>query len=429
MFGGYFYNARIRKAVAVFGSLFNDIQVMRQNSSGNVISQQKVPLSYAPKRDFLARLDEMQSGELAERQVAVKLPRMSFEILGMNYDASRQIPKMNSCPTYPESVDGTGKKLFAPVPYNIQFSLNIYAKSQDDALQIVEQILPYFTPNYTMTIKPIDDLDLKEDTPITFQGISFSDDYEAALEARRSIIYTLDFEMKITLYKDTTSNIKIVEKACIQFASLDGSELFSKVCTDSAYSIEDSMLVGTNAEDNVITKSITIKNVPSDATSITASVPDKGTATATLSKLTTNANGIVTATGSWEYTPNTDYFGVDSFNVELNGGFGKKIFPVGITVTPVSDTITDFVTTAQDTPVTFTVGTNDSFSSTALTFNIASGGEPSNGTIVILNAATGEFRYTPNNGFTGSDTATYRVTPDLFPSGSETGTINITVTL
>jgi len=429
MFGGYFYNARIRKAVAVFGSLFNDIQVMRQNSSGNVISQQKVPLSYAPKRDFLARLDEMQSGELAERQVAVKLPRMSFEILGMNYDAGRQIPKMNSCPVYPDTSDGTGKRLYAPVPYNVQFALNIYAKSQDDALQIVEQILPYFTPNYTLTIKPIDDLDLKEDTPITFQGISFSDDYEAALEARRSIIYTLDFEMRITLYKDTTSNVKIIDKACIQFAELDGSEIFSKVCTDSAYSIEDAMLVGTTDEDNVLSKNITIKNIPAGATSITTSVPDKGTATGVLSKLTTNADGVVTATGSWEYTPNTDYFGVDSFNVELNGDFGKKIFPVGITVAPISDTITDFVTTAQDTPATFTVGSNDTFSSTALTFNIASGGEPSYGTIEILNGSTGEFRYTPDAGYTGSDTVTYRVTPDDFPSGSETGTINITITL
>ena len=429
MFGGYFYNARIRKAVAVFGSLFNDIQVMRQNSSGNVISQQKVPLSYAPKRDFLARLDEMQSGELAERQVAVKLPRMSFEIVGMNYDASRQIPKMNSCATYPETSDGTGQRLYAPVPYNLQFALNIYAKSQDDALQIVEQILPSFTPNYTLTIKPIDDLDLKEDTPITFQGISFSDDYEAALEARRSIIYTLDFEMKITLYRDAASNVKIIDKACIQFADLSGSEIFSKVCTDSAYSIEDGMLVGTTDEDNVLSKNITIKNIPKGATSITTSEPDKGTATATLSKLTTNADGVVTATGSWEYTPDTDYFGVDSFNVELNGDFGKKIFPVGITVAPVSDTITDFITTAQDTPVTFTVGSNDTFSSTDLTFNIASGGEPLYGAIEILNAATGEFRYTPDVGYTGSDVVTYRVTPDDFPSGSETGTINITITL
>ena len=97
MFGPHFYNQRIRKAVAVFGALFNDIHIIRKNSSGNILSQTKVPLSYGPRRDFLARIDQMNTAGTDERQVAIKLPRMSFEIVAMMYDASRQLPKMNYC--------------------------------------------------------------------------------------------------------------------------------------------------------------------------------------------------------------------------------------------------------------------------------------------------------------------------------------------
>lgn len=225
MFGSHFYNQRIRKAVAVFGSLFNDINIIRKNSSGNVISQTKVPLSYGPRRDFLARIDQANSSE-NERQVAIKLPRMSFEIVAMMYDPVRQLPKLNACPKTAD--DATSKKkLYVPVPYNISFQLNIYAKSQDDALQVVEQILPYFTPQYTLTVNPLEDYsDVKEDTPITLLGVTFSDDYEAALEARRTIIYTLDFDMKINLYKDTSVEASVITSYDIDTMKLDGSALF-----------------------------------------------------------------------------------------------------------------------------------------------------------------------------------------------------------
>ena len=195
---------------------------MRKNSSGEVISQVKVPLSYAPKRDFIERIAQMNTGEDQERQIAIKLPRMSFEIVGMNYDAPRQLPKMNNCKVVPTSYDGTGKRIYTPVPYVVQFQLNAYAKSQDDALQIVEQILPYYTPQYTVTVNPLDDYDVKEDTPITLTGITFSDDYDGPLEARRTIIYTLDFEMKINLYKGVDSPSKVIGRAdvdLIQFGT------------------------------------------------------------------------------------------------------------------------------------------------------------------------------------------------------------------
>jgi hypothetical protein len=204
MFGTYFYHQRVRKAVAVFGSLFNNIYVLRKNSSGEVISQAKVPLSYAPKRNFIERIEQMNKGEDAERQIAIKLPRMSFEIVSMEYDLSRQLPKINSRPkqlTNGSSSVSDRTRLYTSVPYNINFQLNAYAKSQDDALQIVEQIIPFFNPQYTVSVKPLEDLtDIKDDVPIVLQGLNFQDDYEGPLEARRTIIYTMDFSMKISFY-------------------------------------------------------------------------------------------------------------------------------------------------------------------------------------------------------------------------------------
>lgn len=228
MFGGYFYNQRIRKAVAVFGALFNDINVLRKNSSGAVISQVKVPLSYSPKRDFIARLDAMNNGEEGERQIAIKLPRMSFEIVGVVYDSTRQLPKMNNCKVTVDT--GNAKKVYTPVPYILNFQLNVYATSQDDALQIVEQILPYFAPTYTVTVKPLDDYnDILEDTPVTLQGVTFTDDYEAPLEQRRTIIYTLDFDMKVSLYKDIDAGSSVINAADVEIKDLDGLPLFTTI--------------------------------------------------------------------------------------------------------------------------------------------------------------------------------------------------------
>ena len=208
MFGTWFYHKRVRTAVSVFGSMFNNLHVLRHNNAGETISQVKVPLSYAPKRNFISRLDEMSKGEDAERRVAIKLPRMSFEITNMAYDPTRQLPKVNNIAKASNEIT-TKQKIYTSTPYTISFQLNIYAKSQDDALQIVEQILPYFAPQYTATIKPFADIpSLTEDVPIALSGVQFSDDYEGAIEQRRTIIYTLDFEMKIALYgPEGTGNI------------------------------------------------------------------------------------------------------------------------------------------------------------------------------------------------------------------------------
>lgn len=210
MFGTYFYNQRIRKSVALFGRLFNNIYVIRKDSAGKVISQVKVPLAYAPRRKFLERIVEQPDLD-NNSQVAVKLPRMSFEILSYTYDASRQLQKTNS---FTRAVDGSivrNNRFYAGVPYNITFQLNIYAKNQDDALQVVEQIIPYFNPQYTLTMKPFEGFPtVKEDVPIVLSGVSFTDDYEGQLENRRTIIYTLDFDMKINFYGPVDENGSII---------------------------------------------------------------------------------------------------------------------------------------------------------------------------------------------------------------------------
>ena len=201
MFGTHFYHKRVRTAVSVFGTLFNNLYVIRKNSSNEVISQAKVPLSYAPKRNFLQRIQDMNNGEDAERRVAIKLPRMSFEITQMTYDAERQLPKTNNISTAIANSINSRQKLFTSTPYNISFQLNVYAKSQDDALQIVEQVLPFFTPQYTVTVKPFSDIaTLTEDVPITLTGVQMQDDFEGAIEQRRTIVYSLDFDMKIAFH-------------------------------------------------------------------------------------------------------------------------------------------------------------------------------------------------------------------------------------
>lgn len=196
----YFYHQRIRKSVAIFGTLFNNIYVLRKNSSGDVISQVKVPLSYAPKEKYLERIRENPDLD-TDTKVALKLPRMSFEITSLTYDAERTLPRTNNFRQTLAGSNTNAIKTFTPAPYLISFQLNVYAKTQDDALQVVEQVLPYFNPEYTLTMKPFGDYDnFLEDVAIGIQGVTFTDDFEGTVEQRRTIIYSLEFEMRTNFY-------------------------------------------------------------------------------------------------------------------------------------------------------------------------------------------------------------------------------------
>jgi len=206
MFGTHFYHKRVRTAVSVFGSLFNNLHVLRTNSSNQVISQVKVPLSYAKKRDFLSRIEDIGTGE-SEYKLAIKLPRLSFEITSMTYDATRQLPKVNTMSRAIQNSVISRQRLYSATPYTIGFALNIYAKNQDDALQVVEQILPYFTPQYTVTVKPFADIpSLLEDVPITLSSVSMNDDQGTPLGSQRTIVYTLAFDMDILLHGPTSTD-------------------------------------------------------------------------------------------------------------------------------------------------------------------------------------------------------------------------------
>lgn len=213
MFGSHFYHEKTRKAVAIFGRLFNNVYIIRKNASGAVISQIKLPLAYAPKSRYIDRIRE--NPELStDEDVAIKLPRASFEISNFSYDTTRQLTKLSNF-SKPGSTGSQRTKMYSPVPYNLGFTLNIYAKSHDDALQVVEQILPTFNPQYTVSIKPFADKypDFVEDIPIIIQQVSFADDYDGSLQQRRTIIYTLEFEMKLQYYGSLDAESAIIREA------------------------------------------------------------------------------------------------------------------------------------------------------------------------------------------------------------------------
>ena len=183
----YFYNEILRKTIIGFGTLFNDLTIKQENS---VV---KVPLAYGPVQKFLARLEQAPN---LSQAVQISLPRMSFEFIGLTYDPARKVTTTQQI-TVKDPSGGTDiKKVYTPVPYNMQFELNIMTKLNDDALQIVEQILPYFQPSYNLTVNLVSEINEKKDVPIVLENVSFQDDYEGDYTSRRVLMYTLRFTAK-----------------------------------------------------------------------------------------------------------------------------------------------------------------------------------------------------------------------------------------
>ena len=194
MLGTYFYHEILRKTVIAFGTLFNDVHIRHNDSTGKSISDMKVALAYGPMQKFLARIE--QQADL-NRATAITLPRMSFEMTNIAYDATR---KASITQTFKAS-DGTNlRKVFMPVPYNIGFELNILVKLNDDGLQIIEQILPFFQPSFNLTVDLISVIGEKRDISVVLDNISFQDDYEGDFATRRALIYTLNFTAKTYLF-------------------------------------------------------------------------------------------------------------------------------------------------------------------------------------------------------------------------------------
>ena len=201
----------MRKVVVAFGTMFNDINLVRTNNAGEVIQTMKVPLAYGPKQKWLARLQEDPN---ITKKVAVTLPRLGFEIQTISYDSTRKLNSIQKLKKVNSSAQGkTMSQQFMPVPYNMDFQMSVMAKNSDDALQIVEQILPFFQPDYTVTLNDNTAMGTTRDVPIVLTNVGYEDNYESDMITRRPIIYTLDFTAKFYLYGPVTDQkvIKTVQ--------------------------------------------------------------------------------------------------------------------------------------------------------------------------------------------------------------------------
>ena len=218
MLGSHFYNQIVRKNIIAFGTLFNNIEMKSTDpDTGEVLEAQKVPLAYGPKQKFLVRLTDTSTSK-----VSITLPRLYFEMTGIDYDSTR---KTSPIQKYKTVIDGNGDEVrvqYVPVPYNINFERGVIAKSQDDALQIVEQILPYFQPSFSITLNMIPDMNEKRDVAIVLNGISGEDEWDDTFMQRRYIAYTLNFTMKSYLYGPYNTS-DVIRKAIIHETMGDAS--------------------------------------------------------------------------------------------------------------------------------------------------------------------------------------------------------------
>ena len=238
MFGTYFYHQTSRKMVVAFGSLFNTIEVRRTDSSDAVTEVVKIPLSYGPKDKMLTRISADPN---LNPKVALTVPRMGFELTSMTYDGTRKLNTMGRN-VKRGTTSQTLKKQYNPVPYNWEFSLYIFVKNAEDGTQILEQILPFFTPDFTVTMTIISGMSVKHDIPLILNSVTSEDTYEGDFATRRSIIWTLSFTMKGFLYPDISDNAKVIETVAVD------THLMSKASVvDPVYFVsEDSTSYSTN---------------------------------------------------------------------------------------------------------------------------------------------------------------------------------------
>ena len=210
MFGNYFYNESMRRMTIAFGQIFNNVQIKRKDANDTVVQSIRVPLAYAPKEKFLVRLDQQAS--LENREFAITLPRMGFEITGLAYDGSRKLTRIQKYKTVKTGTDGKVLNYnYTPVPYNISYSLYVFTATAEGGLQIVEQILPFFQPDYTVTVNAIPEMNIKRDVPIVLNNISYEDSYSGDFTQRRAVIYTLSFTAKTYLFGPTSTQKVIKE--------------------------------------------------------------------------------------------------------------------------------------------------------------------------------------------------------------------------
>jgi hypothetical protein len=225
MFGNSFYNETTRRYVAIFGTLFNDIQISRKDNDKTEQQRFTVPISYGPSQKFLAKIKQDPKFD----SPAIALPRMSFEIVGMAYDSTRKLNTNVGDNTQSAEDAKLFRKQFVPAPYNIEFEMSIMAKYSEDGLKIIEQILPYFKPQWTVSVKLVDDLALHWDIPIELNSINVSEEYEGTFEERRVVMWTLNFTMR-GYYLGPSVNKKVIKFANTSvYGSLTANTALEKV--------------------------------------------------------------------------------------------------------------------------------------------------------------------------------------------------------
>ena len=224
----------------------------------------KIPLSYGPTQKFLARLE--QSGDL-NKSTAMSLPRMSFEFTGLTYDSSRKVTSTQKIAVKDPDTQKKVNKVFTPVPYNMQFELSIMSKLNDDALQIVEQILPFFQPAFNLSVELIDQIKEKRDIPIILENITMQDDYEGDYSTRRVLLYTLRFTAKTYLFGPVT-RVEPIKQATLSYYtdSAEKRDLAYKVTPRAVKDYDNSVVTNLSVDILSSTTSITVD----DASNITA---------------------------------------------------------------------------------------------------------------------------------------------------------------
>ena len=313
MLGTYYYHEILRKTVISFGTVFNDIRIRHTNSDGSPFSEMRVPLAYGPVQKFLARLD--QQPEL-NKATTMSLPRMSFETTNIVYDPTR---KAGITQTFKAS-DGTNlRKVYMPVPYNVGFELNIMTKLNDDALQIVEQILPYFQPSFNLTVDLVKVIGEKRDIPVVLDNISFQDDYEGDYETRRALIYTLNFTAKTYLFgpvADTSDGL--IKKVQVDYYSTVDRENARRQLryTATPKALKDYNNDNTAVLDEPITKSKTKISV-NDSTNF--AVGDRIIIGTEIMKIKSIPdNGSLTVTRGWDKTTAASHLENTSIDILSN---------------------------------------------------------------------------------------------------------------
>jgi hypothetical protein len=212
-----FYHGITRKIIVAFGSLFSNIRIERKKD-GVTVQTLAIPIAYAPKEKWLVRIEQ---DPMLENNTYTTLPRLSFEITSLTYDASRKTNRMNYITIH--DADGNHNKMYAPVPYNIDISLYALTKTQEDGLQIIEQILPYFTPEYTLSLKTIPNSEIIMDVPIILDGVSVQDDYDGDFSTRRFVTYTMNFTLKCNFYGPIVDGTKIITSSFVDINNIESA--------------------------------------------------------------------------------------------------------------------------------------------------------------------------------------------------------------